>query len=72
MEQLMKLVTKDTCFELILTIPRSNTSYTVIRYSYHKSSEPDIEPWISTTKIDRVIELNKKDWLKLYIDLNTE
>lgn len=46
MEQLMKIVTKYTCIELILNIPRIYTSYTVIRCSYNKSPELSQKGWL--------------------------
>ena len=46
MKQLMKIVTKYTCIELILNIPRIYTSYTVIRCSYNKSPELSQKGWL--------------------------
>ena len=41
-----------------------------VRYTHNKFKR-STKSWISIEKKDRVIQFNKKDWLKSYIDINT-
>ena len=42
-----------------------------ISYS-HKSFKASIKSWVKTKKVHRLIQFIQKDWLKSYIDMNTE
>ena len=40
--------------------------------STHKFIKTSIKSWVKVKKIHRIIEFNQKEWLKPYIDMNTE
>ena len=42
------------------------------KYVTHKFIETSVKSWIKVKKVHRVIEFNQKEWLKPYIDMNTE
>ena len=42
------------------------------KYVTHTFVKAGVKSWIKVKKIHRVIEFNKKEWLKPYIDMNTE